>query len=166
MVCNSLKLTIAATALLWAFTGVSNADTFTSRGTAYRVVDGDTVARGKHRMRIRGMDAPEVRASRCGEAEHNLGRGAKNRLAALLAPPARVTLRRYKRQRDRYGREVVDLWVNGRAVAGIMIKSGHAKAWDGSGPRPNWCAAFDPSGNVPFQPSGNVPAGKVLRVRG
>ena len=41
----------------------------------------------------------------------------------------KVTLRRYKRQRDRYGREVVQLWVNGRSVAGLMIKAGHAVSW-------------------------------------
>ena len=33
---HSLKLTMAATALLWAFTGYANADTFTSRGKSYQ----------------------------------------------------------------------------------------------------------------------------------
>jgi endonuclease YncB( thermonuclease family) len=170
MLHRSLKLTMAATALLWAFTGLSGdayADTFTSRGKSYRIVDGDTVARGRNRMRILGIDAPETRGGSCPGVEHTKGRDAKQYLANLLSPPNKVTLRRYKRQRDRYGREVVQLWANGRSVAALMVKSGHAVRWPGS-ERTDWCAAFSPSGNVPISPSGNTPAarGKVLRVRG
>jgi endonuclease YncB( thermonuclease family) len=163
---RALKLTMAATALLWAFTGVSNADTFTSRGKSYRVVDGDTVARGKQRMRILGIDAPETRGGSCPGVEHTKGRDAKQFLVNLLQPPNRVTLRRYKRQKDRYGRDVVQLWTNGRSVAGQMIKAGHAVAWKDA-PRTDWCAAFSPSGNTPISPSGNTPATKrAPRVRG
>jgi micrococcal nuclease len=158
MLPNSLKRTMAATALLWAFTGVSYAETFTSRGNAYRVVDGDTVARGKQRMRILGIDAPELRGGTCPAVEHAKGRDAKQYLANLLSSSDRVTVRRYKRQRDRYGRDVVQIWVNGRSVAGQMIKAGHAKVWSAAATRPNWCQEFSPSGNTP--------AGKVLRVRG
>jgi endonuclease YncB( thermonuclease family) len=163
----TLKLLTPVLGLLWAFTGVSHADSFTSRGTAYRVVDGDTVARGKQRMRVLGIDAPETRGGNCPAIEHTKGRGAKQYLVSLLTSGKRVTLRRYKRQRDRYGREVVQIWVNGRNVAGLMIKAGHARAWNGTGPRPDWCEVFNPSGNTPISPSGNTPATKrAPRVRG
>ena len=162
---HSLKLTMAATALLWAFTGVSYADSFTSRGKGYRVVDGDTVAHGRNRMRVLGIDAPETRGGSCPGVEHPRGRDAKQYLTSLLQPPAKITLRRYKRQRDRYGREVVQLWRNGVSVAALMVKAGHAVRWPGS-ERTNWCQVFDPSGNTPISPSGNVPAAKALKVRG
>jgi endonuclease YncB( thermonuclease family) len=154
-------------AALFILGGPVYADTFVARNTPYRIVDGDTVARGKQRMRILGIDAPETRGGSCPGVEHTKGRDAKQYLANLLAPPARVTLRRYKRQKDRYGRDVVQLWVGGKSVAALMIKAGHAVAWPGS-ERTNWCQVFDPSGNTPISPSGNVPAarGKALRVRG
>jgi endonuclease YncB( thermonuclease family) len=158
---------LAVIAALLISGGPVYADTFTARNTSYRVVDGDTVARGRQRMRILGIDAPETRGGSCPGVEHTKGRDAKQYLTNLLQPPNRVTVRRYKRQKDRYGRDVVQLWYNGRSVAAEMIRSGHAVRWPGS-ERTNWCQVFSPSGNTPISPSGNVPAsrGKALRVRG
>jgi endonuclease YncB( thermonuclease family) len=146
---------LAVIAALLISGGPVYADTFTSRGKSYRVVDGDTVARGKQRMRILGIDAPETRGGSCPGVEHIRGREARQHLVSLLAAPAKVTLRRYKKQRDKYGREVVQLWAGGRSVAALMIKAGHAVAWKDAG-RTDWCQRLDPSGNTPA----------TLRVRG
>jgi endonuclease YncB( thermonuclease family) len=132
-----LKLTMAVTALLWAFTGVSYANTFTAHGKSHRVVDGDTVAHGKQRMRILGIDAPETRGGRCPGVEHPKGQEAKRYLATLLGV-SKVTIKRHKHQRDRYGRQVVEVWANGRSVAALMIEAGHATVWSGSR-RTDWC---------------------------
>jgi endonuclease YncB( thermonuclease family) len=52
------------------------------------------------------------------------------------------------RQRDNYGRELVKVYSNGRNVAALLIKQGHAVAWKLGDPRPDWCGdAFSPSGN-------------------
>jgi endonuclease YncB( thermonuclease family) len=121
---------------------------FNAGKSSYRLIDGDTIGKGKQRMRILGIDAPEVRGGTCPGVEHPKGRAARDALASLVSPPARVTVRRYQRQRDRYGREVVRVYSNGRNVAGLLIKQGHAVAWSPGDPRPDWCGdAFSPSGN-------------------
>jgi endonuclease YncB( thermonuclease family) len=126
---------------------------FNAGKQAYRVIDGDTIGLGKRRLRILGIDAPEVRGGSCKGVEHPRGRAARDALAALVSPPHRATVRRYQRQRDRFGREVVRVYSDGRSVAGLLIKGGHAVAWKPGDPKPDWC--FSPSSNVPFSPSGN-----------
>jgi len=156
-----LAAVVASLAFLGPFYGAADAaprskpgdPEFRAGRSTYRILDGDTIAKGKHRMRILGIDAPETRGGSCKSVEHPKGKAARDALAALLAPPNRATVRRYKRQRDGYGREVVQVYSNGKNVAGLLIKAGHATAWKPGDPRPDWC--FDPSGNVPFSPSGN-----------
>jgi endonuclease YncB( thermonuclease family) len=121
---------------------------FNAGKSSFRVVDGDTIGKGKHRMRIMGIDAPEVRGGSCPSIEHPRGRAATAALAGYVSPPNRATVRRYKRQRDSYGRELVKVYSNGKNVAGLMIKAGHATAWKPGDPKPDWCGdEFSPSGN-------------------
>ena len=75
-----------------------------------------------------GIDAAEIHHAQC-DAERRLGQLTKHRLEALIRsgpvafspdPPA---------QRDKYGRLLVHLLVNGEDAACILIKEGYARPW-------------------------------------
>ncbi len=98
------------------------------------VIDGDTLAIGKRRIRLTGFDAPELDGE-C-EAERQLARVARDELAAWLslgpfemdggAAPAR----------DRYGRELRAVRRGGEALADIMVERDLARP---SGQDRGWC---------------------------
>lgn len=81
------------------------------------VLDGDTIRVGSDRMRLRGLDAPELN-----EPE---GQSAKQRLEELVrSGPVRII----PRGRDIYDRRVADVFVNDQNVAEILKSEGFAKA--------------------------------------
>ena len=103
------------------------------------VVDGDTFDYGGDRVRIANIDTPEISRSQC-PAEMVLGMAAKRRLESLL--------RRGKidvivgdpadgRTKDRYGRTLATVKVDGQDVGEILIGEGLAKRWTGK--RARWC---------------------------
>jgi endonuclease YncB( thermonuclease family) len=107
-----------------------------------RVIDGDTFqARVKiwHEqyawvnVRLRDMDAPEIRGAQCPE-EKELGLKAKVRLAEILGK--RVILTRVKR--DIYARTVAHVIKNNLSVGSMMINDGLAKS-SPQGVRQSWC---------------------------
>jgi len=102
-------------------------------------VDGDTIHVDDERIRIVGLDAPETYQARC-DSERQRGHRATAHLRRLLAGGA-VTIRR--QGRDRYGRSLGRVYVDGRDVAGLMISAGHAVRYDcprGRCPRRiDWC---------------------------
>ncbi len=101
-----------------------------------RVVDGDTLRCGTERVRIIGLDAPEMRGE-C-PREIRAARAATARMQQLVAPG--ITLRR--NGRDRYGRTLAVVRDRrGRDVAEVMVREGHARAYFGRGPRGGWCNA-------------------------
>ena len=82
-----------------------------------RAVDGDTIRVGSERIRLRGIDTPEM-----SELE---GPAAKQRLEQLLrSGPIRIE----PRGRDVYHRLVADVFVNERNVAEILRSEGFSKA--------------------------------------
>ncbi len=107
-----------------------------------RVIDGDTIEFRAHvwlgldvtaNVRIRGIDAPEVRG-RCAR-EKEMAAAASARLAALVAGD--VTLRNISD--DKYaGRVLADVSAGGVDLAAAMIDSGLARPYDG-GARGAWC---------------------------
>ncbi|MES2137283.1 MAG: thermonuclease family protein [Pseudomonadota bacterium] len=99
------------------------------------VVDGDTFWIGGEKVRIAGIDAPETHPSRC-DYEAQLGDQATEKLHALLNSGA-VTMTSIDRDRDRYGRLLRDVAVNGADVGKAMVGAGVAREY-GSGRRP-WC---------------------------
>ena len=100
-----------------------------------RAIDGDTLACGRERVRIMGLDTPEMRGQ-C-PAEIRAARAAKNRLAGLIA--AGVILE--PNGRDRYRRLLAIVRDRrGRDVAQILIRERHARPYDGRGRRRGWCA--------------------------
>jgi micrococcal nuclease len=80
-------------------------------------VDGDTIRAGPDRIRLRGIDTPEL-----SEPE---GQAAKQRLEALLR---NGIVRIVPRGRDVYDRLVADVFVNGQNVAEILKMEGFAKS--------------------------------------
>ena len=97
-------------------------------------IDGDTLRCGSERVRLLGIDAPELRA-RCPH-ERRLAIQARDRLEELLAGGYRLV--RSGRDVDRYGRRlrvVVDL--RGRSIGDVLVAEGLARTW--SGRREPWC---------------------------
>jgi endonuclease YncB( thermonuclease family) len=99
------------------------------------VVDGDTFYVGGEKVRIAGIDAPETHPPRCAE-EARLGEAATQQLQALLNSGA-VTMTAIDRDRDRYGRRLRNVAVDGADVGEAMIGAGVAREY-GSGRRA-WC---------------------------
>lgn len=83
------------------------------------VHDGDTIGRGKDRIRIWGIDAPEL--SEPG------GKASRDHLRALIAGQALACT---MIERDRYGRRVMRCTLpNGADLACQMVAAGHAEDW-------------------------------------
>ncbi len=82
-----------------------------------RVVDGDTIRVGGERIRLRGIDTPEM-----SEFE---GPAAKRRLEELLR---NGEIRIVPHGRDVYNRLLADVFVNERNVAEILRSEGFSKA--------------------------------------
>ena len=121
---------IAAVAMLFGAVAYCYAQSDDYLATCVRVIDGDTVdladeEQRLHRVRIVGMDAPEL--------AQPYGRAAKSALAELILHkevqvlPAGV---------DKYGRELAQLRYDtsfGQLdVAETMISNGHAFSWGGA----------------------------------
>ncbi|MEK9140422.1 MAG: thermonuclease family protein [Nitrospirota bacterium] len=81
-----------------------------------RVVDGDTIRVGGERIRLRGIDTPEM-----SELE---GPAAKRRLEELLRSGS---IRIEPRGRDVYNRLLADVFVNEQNVAEILRSEGFSK---------------------------------------
>lgn len=81
-----------------------------------RVVDGDTIRLGGERIRLRGIDTPEM-----SELD---GPAAKRRLEELLRNgPIRIV----PHGRDVYNRLLADVFVNDRNVAETLVQEGYEK---------------------------------------
>lgn len=110
-----------------------------------RVIDGDTIrvrvqawidVEVSVSVRLRGIDAPELRA-RC-EAERAGAEAARDFVTALLGQGA-VTL--HAVSRGKYsGRVIADVTVDGVDLAAALLAAGHARPYDG-GARAGWCGA-------------------------
>ncbi|RUV98341.1 thermonuclease family protein [Mesorhizobium sp. M5C.F.Ca.IN.020.14.1.1] len=102
-------------------------------------IDGDTIIADGTRIRIANIDAPEIRDFHC-DAERRLGLVAKRRMVELLASGP-VTVHpgdpKSGRLKDRYGRMLATIEVDGRDVGEIMIGEGLARPWTGK--RRSWC---------------------------
>lgn len=89
-----------------------------------RVIDGDSLAMGERRLRLKGIDAPEL-AQRCrrDSLEYACGIEARSRLRALIGGQ---TVSCVGEGVDRYGRDLVRCEAGGRDLNRIMVRSGHA----------------------------------------
>lgn len=100
-------------------------------------IDGDTIVVGKEHIRIANIDTPEIKHAKC-DAERRLGVISKARMQALINAGA-LTIERGDsgRTKDRYGRTLGKVTVNGKDVGEVLIAEGLARRWDGK--RHPWC---------------------------
>lgn len=107
--------------------------------------DGDTctayLGGRREDVRLDGFDTPEINGNARCAREHHLGLQARDRLLAMIgAARERSFCHRshedYKR--DRYGRVLAKLELDGRDVGPLMIEQGLAVPFP-LGHRPNWC---------------------------
>lgn len=101
-----------------------------------RVVDGDTIRWRGERVRLTGFDAPEIFSPQC-PSELTQGRTAAAALLRDLQGATVIELATFPRK-DRYGRIVATLWLDGQDVAERMVAAGFARFYDG-GQRHGWC---------------------------
>lgn len=105
---------------------MSPAAALTLSGQA-RVVDGDSLVIGGERIRLFGIDAPEL-DRRCDPSGRNwaCGEWAKATLTKIIA---HGILACEALDQDRYGRTVARCRASGRDVAAAMVKAGAATAY-------------------------------------
>ena len=85
-------------------------------------------------VRIRGIDAPETWRPKC-ERERALGEAATEFVTAWVGET--VVLRNVSEGKFA-GRVIADVWKDGENLGDVLVREGHARAYDG-GKRPNWC---------------------------
>ena len=92
--------------------------------TVTRVIDGDTLVSGNERVRLYGINAPEV-GERCAD-------GATRRLRELAGDDVRIEMG--PRDRDVYDRLLAYLYTSGgESIDGLLVAEGHAVAWTRDG---------------------------------
>lgn len=100
---------------------------------AITVTDGDTIRMGDERIRLIGIDAPEIHGCRQGRVcVPGDGQASKRSLQAMMG--GKVSVQRVGR--DRYGRTLANVYVGGRNVACAQIRRGQAvykPKWDNNG---------------------------------
>lgn len=106
-------------------------------GAGARAIDGDTLQVGREVIRILNIDAPEIGGAKC-DSERTRGLEAKRRLAALIDRGV-MSLKRGdgSRLRDRYGRTLALVFVDGQDVGERLVAEGLARRWNGK--RRPWC---------------------------
>jgi endonuclease YncB( thermonuclease family) len=97
------------------------------QGRAY-AIDGDTIQLGEAKLRIHGIDAPELRQT-CEETSGTIwacGRRSRSELAAAISGADTHCV---SRERDRYQRLVATCWVEGRDLGSTLVAHGWALAY-------------------------------------
>jgi micrococcal nuclease len=100
------------------------------------VIDGDTVVIAREHIRIANLDAPDIgKHARCAlEAER--GHIAKDMAIKIIRDAKTIQI--YARTgRDRYGRSLARLSIDGSDFGEQMISAGQARPWRGRSS--NWC---------------------------
>lgn len=99
------------------------------------VVDGDSFHLGGEKIRILGVDAPEIGGAMCAD-ERAKGEAARDRLRAILSS-APIRLTSDNRDRDQYGRLLRNVSVGGRDVGETLVEEGLARQYRGR--KEGWC---------------------------
>jgi len=100
-----------------------------SAASSIVIIDGDTIAIGRERVRILSIDTPETFRSRC-ENELMLGLRAKQRLRELLdAGEIRIE----RDGRDRYRRTLANVFAGKIDVGETLVREGYALRYEPGG---------------------------------
>ena len=133
-----------------AYAATKTADRFIDL-TFVKVYDGDTidvtydaspVPLNKVRIRLEGIDTPEMPPKAKCQKEADMAQAAKERMVELLA--SSQTIRLYGPKWDKYGGRIlgvvkVDYKSKKADLRDVMIAEGFARSYDGSGQRKGWC---------------------------
>jgi endonuclease YncB( thermonuclease family) len=107
---------------------VAGAGDFTRTGKVVHVVDGDTIyvrldGGATERVRVIGIDTPEVGDCQAAEATAATRSLADGRRVSLVGDPTQAT-------RDRYGRLLAYVWLpGGRDLGYQLVADGHARVY-------------------------------------
>ena len=101
------------------------------------VADGDEIRCGVERIRLIGVDAPEIRHARC-DAERRLGRLARQRLQEILGSGTVEIRRKDWPRKDKLGRTTAWVLVDGHDIGETLIGEELARPYDGR-TRGSWC---------------------------
>ena len=89
-----------------------------------KVIDGDTIALGDQRIRLWGIDAPEIRQQCVRDgASYPCGRAAKAILEALVGSESVAC---GQVAEDRYRRSVGRCWASGKDIGEAVVRAGWA----------------------------------------
>lgn len=92
----------------------------------FHVVDGDTLTIGGLRMRLRGLDAPEMK-QRCGEGQASWSCGIEARKALQSLVAVKATCKTHGS--DKYRRRLVRCSAGGEDIGSVMVRDGRAVAY-------------------------------------
>ena len=110
-------------------TSIYDADTFRVNVASWPDIVGKRMS-----VRVLGIDAPEIRG-KC-KAEKTKARAAKRFTVNALRSAKKIELRNIKR--GKYFRLLADVFVDGKRLADLLVKAGHARLY-GGGTRGGWC---------------------------
>lgn len=109
----------------------------TTSGADVYVIDGDTIRLPDgERVRLLGIDAPEMPPRSACEQEAALALDAKARLLSLVRA-GELKLYAGKDDRDRYGRLLRRVEANGEDLGQTLVREGLAQHWKGR--KATWC---------------------------
>ena len=116
-----LGLMALATTTVWiaVFMFVKPAKGETVDARKVYVIDGDTIALARERIRLLAIDAPETRDARC-EREREAGYATKARVVDLLRFGRVVDIRRHGH--DQYGRTLAHIVIDGRDLGEQLVR--------------------------------------------
>jgi endonuclease YncB( thermonuclease family) len=98
-----------------------------------RAIDGDTILVSGEKIRVMGVDTPELHARCPAELEAAIAAHIFTQAALDRGP---VLLQRTRR--DKYGRTLAVVWIADRDLAALLIEAGHGRPYYGERRRP-WC---------------------------
>ena len=115
--------------IITEITSIYDADTFRVDIDGWPSIVGERIP-----VRVLGVDAPEIRG-KC-DQEKVKARKAKQFTVEHLRNAKVIELRNI--QRGKYFRLLADVYVDNKSLSDLLIKSGHAREYDG-GTRQGWC---------------------------
>lgn len=125
-----IVIAILAIAAVLSFDAIAQSSTIEKCGSAKRVtcvVDGDTIWFEGEKIRLKDFDTPEPTTNVCGgQSEKSLAKKASNRLLELLNENEFTIDRDGK---DKYGRTLATIRIDGKDVGDTLISEGLARRW-------------------------------------
>jgi endonuclease YncB( thermonuclease family) len=123
---------LALLAFIWLIAAKLNDRAEIAHTGRFHAADGDSLAIGQERMRLYGIDAPELsqRCERAGQA-WQCGQEARRMLQSLVAAP---DTRCVGSERDRFQRLLVVCQADGVDLNGAMVRKGLAVSYGAYGP--------------------------------